>query len=217
MRIRALLGSLTALLLLACSSSSGATAPGSSSESAGDSEATASAAGGTHCGVERWSVKTGTDPDAARINPAAIADTTVAQLVALNAGHPQADAVLKAHARSRIAPVETTVYRLQHVRLTGWKQESDSDLHLVLKDGGQQMIAEIPLPGCVGSSPFAAQIAQARRDFTTRYAVLSGPALNRVDQPVTLTGIGFWDFLHGQDGVAPNAVELHPVLSIQFA
>jgi hypothetical protein len=29
-------------------------------------------------------------------------------------------------------------------------------------------------------------------------------------------GIGFFDFAHGQDGVAPNAIELHPVLSIVF-
>jgi hypothetical protein len=26
--------------------------------------------------------------------------------------------------------------------------------------------------------------------------------------------VGFFDFLHGQNGVAPNGFELHPVLSI---
>ena len=29
----------------------------------------------------------------------------------------------------------------------------------------------------------------------------------------TLTGVGFFDELHGQTGVAPNGIELHPVLS----
>ena len=29
-------------------------------------------------------------------------------------------------------------------------------------------------------------------------------------------GLGFFDFAHGQDGVAPNAIELHPVISIEF-
>jgi hypothetical protein len=29
---------------------------------------------------------------------------------------------------------------------------------------------------------------------------------------VTITGVGFWDEDHGQTGVAPNAIELHPVL-----
>jgi hypothetical protein len=28
----------------------------------------------------------------------------------------------------------------------------------------------------------------------------------------TITGVGFFDFDHGQTGVAPNAIELHPVL-----
>ena len=28
----------------------------------------------------------------------------------------------------------------------------------------------------------------------------------------TITGVGFFDFDHGQAGVAPNAIELHPVL-----
>jgi hypothetical protein len=28
----------------------------------------------------------------------------------------------------------------------------------------------------------------------------------------TIEGVGFLDFLHGQRGVAPNGIELHPVL-----
>src|SRR5262249_43728400 len=31
---------------------------------------------------------------------------------------------------------------------------------------------------------------------------------------ITLTGVGFFDLLHGQSGVAPNGIELHPVLSV---
>ncbi len=33
---------------------------------------------------------------------------------------------------------------------------------------------------------------------------------------MTVTGVGFFDFLHGQSGVAPNGIELHAVLDIQF-
>jgi hypothetical protein len=33
---------------------------------------------------------------------------------------------------------------------------------------------------------------------------------------VTVTGVGFFDRIHGQTGVAPNGIELHPVLDIQF-
>ncbi len=36
------------------------------------------------------------------------------------------------------------------------------------------------------------------------------PALRQI------TGIGFFDFLHGQAGVAPNGIEIHPILDIQF-
>jgi len=31
-----------------------------------------------------------------------------------------------------------------------------------------------------------------------------------------VTGVGFFDFLHGQTGVAPNGIELHPLLDISF-
>jgi hypothetical protein len=34
---------------------------------------------------------------------------------------------------------------------------------------------------------------------------------------VLISGAGFFDFQHGQSGVAPNAVELHPVLDVVFA
>ena len=33
----------------------------------------------------------------------------------------------------------------------------------------------------------------------------------------TLTGVGLLDIPHGQTGVAPNAIELHPVLKFSAA
>ena len=33
---------------------------------------------------------------------------------------------------------------------------------------------------------------------------------------VRITGVGFFDYLHGQRGVAPNGIELHPVLGVEF-
>jgi hypothetical protein len=32
---------------------------------------------------------------------------------------------------------------------------------------------------------------------------------------IAICGIAFFDFKHGQDGVAPNAIELHPVLGFR--
>jgi hypothetical protein len=34
--------------------------------------------------------------------------------------------------------------------------------------------------------------------------------------PVRITGVGFFDRAHGQNGVAPNVFELHPVLKVEF-
>jgi hypothetical protein len=33
----------------------------------------------------------------------------------------------------------------------------------------------------------------------------------------TITGVGFFDVLHGQTGVAPNGIELHPLLGFTKA
>ncbi|EWM11974.1 hypothetical protein [Kutzneria sp. 744] len=52
-----------------------------------------------------------------------------------------------------------------------------------------------------------------RSEFTTKYTTSSFKTAN---VPVTITGVGFFDFLHGQTGVAPNGIELHSVLDVQF-
>lgn len=158
--------------------------------------------GNQRCGVERWGVKTGTDSSVGQVNLAAgPQDTTIAQLRAFAVpGTIPLDA--------RVAPAETTVWRLTNVTLTIVKHENDSDDHLVLTDSaGNTMITEVPSPACVGSgSPFAAAIQAAR-------GVLDGQT-NTSGITVSLTGVGMFDFLHGQTGVAPNGIELHPVLSL---
>ena len=35
-------------------------------------------------------------------------------------------------------------------------------------------------------------------------------------KPITITGVGFWDYMHGQKGVANGGREIHPVLSIKY-
>jgi hypothetical protein len=37
----------------------------------------------------------------------------------------------------------------------------------------------------------------------------------RLCSRAAVTGVAFFDFDHGQTGVAPNAIELHPVLKFQ--
>ncbi|HZW50612.1 MAG TPA: hypothetical protein VFF05_02015, partial [Rudaea sp.] len=116
---------------------------------------------------------------------------------------------------NRVAPYETTVWVLD-ATLTEYKLENDSDYHLVIKDAsGNTMIAEIPDPACVGSgSPFASDIQNARAQFDAKYTATT--SFQTVSIPVQLIGMGMFDFLHGQTGVAPNGIELHPVLGIVF-
>jgi hypothetical protein len=148
------------------------------------------------CGSERWNVKTGQDPQAGSVSLTAT-PTTIASLVAIPAPHsPPAD--------GRVAPTETTVWQLTNVNITLSKNEADSDRHIVLSDGSRTMVVEIPDPACVGNSPWKALITNARQAFTGQTGT------------VTVKGVGFFDRIHGQTGIAPNGIELHPILAICF-
>jgi len=59
------------------------------------------------------------------------------------------------------------------------------------------------------------QIDHTRNAFIARFGQPSPTHWQSVNQVVFLTGVLFFDVLHGQTGVAPNAVELHPVLALQ--
>jgi hypothetical protein len=166
---------------------------------------------GTHCGTERWPVKTLTDADAGHVNFTSVG-TTVAHLrgLAVPASRP---------ADARVAPTEVTMFRISAI-LIGWKLEGDRDMHLVIADPAQPsitMIAEVPSTTCdhVCSSGHVAQFRAARAALIAKFGTPTS-SFHRftTPPPITVTGVGFFDFLHGQTGVAPNGVELHPVLKV---
>lgn len=163
------------------------------------------------CGVERWSVKTGTDPDAPLVDLNSSTVTTIQNLASLPAPPDPPGPPLNA----RIQPTETTVYIL-NATMTLYKKETDVDYHIVVQDNaGNTMIVEIPSPACVAPpSPFATAIASARSKFDSRFTAT--PDFQTANIPVRVKGVAFFDFLHGQTGVAPNGIELHPVLDINF-
>ena len=68
------------------------------------------------------------------------------------------------------------------------------------------MVAEIPDSACALTSSHKAEFAAAR-------LALRGAARGAI---IELDGVGFFDFLHGQRGVAPNGFELHPVLAVRL-
>jgi hypothetical protein len=97
--------------------------------------------------------------------------------------------------------------------ITGARQAFD-------KQFGLHTAAAAPVAAPAGVAPAEAAPAEAAPselaaapEFGLAALV---PALIGANTPVTLRGLGFFDFAHGQDGVAPNAIELHPVISIEF-
>jgi hypothetical protein len=159
---------------------------------------------GSACGTERWDIKTGTDTQAPSLSLVP-QPNTIAALVALPAA---------GSGSSRESPTEDTLYELADVTLTELKEESDSDYHLVISDGAHTMIAEIPWPACGSGSPWQCFMSRARSEVDAKYKVTTSPQYPSV--MITVRGFGFFDYLHGQNGVAPNAIELHPVLQICF-
>jgi hypothetical protein len=162
-------------------------------------------AGGTTapaCGVERWAVKTLSDPAATQVDLVPRA-TTVAALRHLGA---------PPNLGSRLPGAEMHTWRI-HVRLLWSKLEDDSDVHLVVADPatGGTMIVELASPSCAVGSPVVARIAAARADFV-RACGAPERSFTRLQGTATIDGVGFFDFLHGQRGVAPNGIELHPAL-----
>ena len=140
------------------------------------------------CGFERWNVKTLKD----RPLLLKARSTTIAYLTRLKRPFflPQ----------SRRLGSERQIFSVI-ARVTLVRHEADLDLHLVLRSGLRTMIAEAPEALCT-----AGATARARKlMLTARRAV-------RLCAKARVVGVAFFDFKHGQTGVAPNAIELHPIL-----
>ena len=163
------------------------------------------------CGKERWAQKVLADPESANIDFSAVHEATIEQLIAL-----PAPAFL--HSTPTRRPSEQVVYRL-HAVLIAYKLESDGDFHVVLgslANPSKTLIVEIPDPACLTTAYRPA--AYANRHFFDQLLAPKTPGhlYPGHNIVVAVTGVLFFDFKHGQTGVAPNAVELHPVLSISL-
>lgn len=186
-------------------------------------------------GVERWHVKVGADPDADQVGGVApgggaggngsgngparriVVDSSVRELGAIprpadllpaTAKHPEYD-------DKRVAPVETTVWRVQ-VQIIALRLEQDGDYHLVLQDAsGATMVAEVPLPKPAfvpTSSPFFDDIATAR-------AVVDGKFKTAIAATAFVPSIAHEDAklvpasTFAASGAAPRSVDLASVLA----
>ena len=78
------------------------------------------------------------------------------------------------------------------------------------------MIAELPLAACLPSTTRDRRaIVAARAGFVRRcgFPTSDWQPLGAV---VRISGVGFWDFAHGQTGAPRNYAELHPVTGLRF-
>jgi hypothetical protein len=164
------------------------------------------------CGKERWDVKI-------------LADTAVYRV---DFDHPIRSSVRKQteltwikpkHNQPRMNRVEMKTYTLR-AYLIGFVLEDDKDYHLVMKDTrtDSTMVAEVPDPSCpeVAATEYAAKYA-AVRDWIDQHAGKPTGSFKTLKKPllVKFSGVGFYDKLHGQHGMAKNGREIHPVLEIR--
>jgi len=190
-------------------------------------------AGRTCGGTERWNVKVANDPDAPRVdlNPKAY---SVAQLNGILPGPIDAGGRMDAEKK------EYTVRGF----LSYFKDEDDGDYHVVITDrpgaftrgkaapNGHSMVVEFPDPDCFpgksgkgpSTSVLGQALAEARASFEEHVSGLSGTKISKAVR-VTVTGVGFFDFDHGQTGRSTphpgldgqgKVFELHPVTAISF-
>jgi hypothetical protein len=104
----------------------------------------------------------------------------------------------------RRLPFERRIYRVT-AAITLVRPEDDGDFHLVLQDAaGRTMIAESPMAFCDNPATLYRQRQMARARANVRLCARA-----------SVTGVAFFDFYHGQTGVAPNAIELHPILAFR--
>jgi hypothetical protein len=161
------------------------------------------------CGVERWDVKTLTDPDKDKVNlkPKKITIEKLRKMqvpLGLNQDMPR-------------FPQERKAYRLKAL-LMSVKLEKDSDLHLVIADPrvGGSMIVELPASDCIRAKAHDQMVTARKALKSACHGVPKKVgALSTLSGKATVAGVAFFDLLHGQGGVAPNGIELHPVLDFQ--
>jgi hypothetical protein len=138
--------------------------------------------------------------------------------------------------------VEASTHTVQ-ASLLEMRMENDEDIQLVIADprnNSETMIAEFPNQNCTDASIKKKEMEDARSTFLKACGVSEQQLLQNLLQAepsppsgegaqdrestapfiqlsgsAMITGVGFFDTIHGQAGVAPNGIELHPVLQVE--
>ncbi len=173
------------------------------------------------CGVERWPVKTASDPDAQYLFDSngrlkRPRRKTIVEMLELPFPFPNPRSVPRSSYTRRARPYETTIVAIE-ATLKAYKREPDEDYHLVIEDDdGNTMVAEIVNLRCVRSRNeiIRQKIEQVREAFDGKFNVTG--RYQETNTKVRLVGVPFFDRPHGARGGADNGIEIHPVLQIEF-
>ena len=175
---------------------------------------------GNHCGSERWHVKTMSDPQATSVNKT-IKVVTVDTLIHAPVPVPASGSLAKAD-NVRFGPWELQAVQIR-ATIVGWKTENDNDFHIVvadLKNPSETMIVEPPSSACSSAcSSGYGSFFQASRDAFTKCLGQPSTSFTHTNAKTIvadITGVPYFDPIHGQTGVAPNGIEIHPVINVTF-
>jgi hypothetical protein len=158
-------------------------------------------------GKERWDVKTLADSCAKDINfnPKS---STIEKLISIKPGRKIGNSTPR-------FGLEYNTFTIT-CKIREYRIEDDGDKHLVLVsliDSTKTMIGEIPNLACdtTNKNLFKPKFDSCMKEFNKRVMRHQKvePGLYRI------FGVLFFDKIHGQLGVAPNGVEIHPILSIK--
>jgi hypothetical protein len=161
------------------------------------------------CGRWRWDVKILADPDTAIVDFRNIRQVTVAELTELRP-LTATEFMPRQYAERRVYDVTAQLY--------GFALNNYRDLELYLRDTatGATMIAAIPDPDCpeIARTPRAHLYRAMRTWLRDSLADSTGRLADTV--PVRLIGVGFYDRLQNQPGMAENGMTIHPVLALRL-
>jgi hypothetical protein len=157
------------------------------------------------CGVDRQAIKVASDLLAKKIVLTA-ENVDISQLIA--------SPVIKT-GKTRLA-IEHYTYQIK-AKIIGYKLEADQDYHIVIQQGKDTMVVEAPAPECSEKSWYKTRINFVRNKLDSLLPSAPKRKYRKLAAPICATfyGIYFVDKVHGQTGVAPNGVELHPLLNVE--
>ena len=166
--------------------------------------------------VFRWKVRTGSDPNASLVKETPIRKTVEELAAEPRPANMSSPTEAYAHYQNRRAEgVERTIYEVE-ATVVACKLQMSGSYHLNLQGKtGQTLVANCIDPQFVDpKSRWAKEIAAVRKEVEA--TLKPGPTYIHGSHKVRIRGIGFFNRVHGQSGMAPNGLELTPVLGIEW-